>query len=312
MSKIILSEFRYKVDWFKVKIKDSGINIYLQNIKENREEYRLVKRNHYSKGQYWGVILISELYELIQKNTYIYEILELDIRKKVYFDCDPTRDTLNECKEVILKVFVDANFQISGYQNQLGKCSYHIILSNYTIENEIELMKIKQFAAQHKELGFDTAVYGKFNLFKCINQSKPKIDAPIQAYLEGSQVLSKHLVTCDFDEVILPWDTTLKQTELTVKNRLVTQKLDILQINQTDVKYELSDPYFDYVNAMAIEKLNIIPNPFKENINTIEHNTNFKIMAWCKSEGITFNEFWNWCKTKTDAESRRLRYLEYY
>lgn len=192
---IVLSERRYNVDWYKVKNKDSGINIFIQNLKNKEKlpmEFRLVKRNHYSKGQYWGFVSKIKLYELIQKNTFSYEILEPGIRKKVYFDIDSKLSTLNECKQVISKVFVTPNFQISGYENP-EKCSYHIILSNYTMENDIDLLKIKQFAGEHKALGFDTAVYGKFNLFKCINQSKPKKDAPIQSYLEGSHVLSKHL-----------------------------------------------------------------------------------------------------------------------
>lgn len=35
-------------------------------------------------------------------------------------------------------------------------------------------------------------------------------------------------------------------------------------------------------------------------------------MCWCKSEGLTFQQFWTWCKLKLDTESREYRYNEYW
>ncbi len=75
--------------------------------------------------------------------------------------------------------------KISGYHIDT-KSSYYIVSENYHFQNTEEMRAcIIPFCAELKGLGFDTAVYGKYNNFKCVNQSKPKADAIIQAYIEG-------------------------------------------------------------------------------------------------------------------------------
>lgn len=184
---IYKSETKYKIDWYKVKQKDSGINTVLQMSKGENTDLRLIKRWHPIKGQYWGLSSTENLEKLISTNKYLYEILEPNIPKKVYFDIDSKVANLEACKRVVLAAFPNANLQISGYESE-AKCSYHIILNNFVINTEQELMSIKEFAKTNCDLGFDTSVYGKYNVFKCINQSKPKKDSLIQAYMEGSHI----------------------------------------------------------------------------------------------------------------------------
>ena len=42
--KIYKSETRYKIDWYKVKGQDTGINIFLQEIINGNSNLRLIKR----------------------------------------------------------------------------------------------------------------------------------------------------------------------------------------------------------------------------------------------------------------------------
>lgn len=311
--KIYKSETRFKIDWYKVRGQDTGINIFLQEIKNGNSNLRLIKRWHPKKGQYWGVTTTEVLASILNTNKYLYELLEPNIIKKVYFDVDATIRNLAECKKAILDTFIGANLHISGYENDT-KSSYHIILSNYTITNNEQLLLVKEFARNFKEtLGFDTAVYGKYNVFKCINQSKPKVDAPIQAYIEGSEVLSKHLICQDFDTDLKEFPTINLPTVTNVITGIVNENtiVNLIQINPQDITYELPDN-FDYINAKCIDKLNVIPNVPKTEGNYIDHIVNFKIMAWCKSEGCTFEQFWNWCKKKDSSEARQYRYLTYF
>jgi hypothetical protein len=299
----------YGIQWYKVKEKNSGINIFLENLRNKELEY-LVKRHHPVKGQFWGIANLYQIVKMIKNNTYLYEILSPDDKKKVYFDIDATTDTLEQCKNVILEKFKNANLQISGYKTP-EKYSFHIVLSNYYVYDPIY---IKHFANEHSHLGFDTAVYGKYNLFKCINQSKPKKDANIQKYLEGSQELTKHLVLFDFDNnatEVKP-ETLIELEKLRSPNkRKLIETIDLLQINKDNIRFELPEA-FDYINALAEDKLKVIPLKNRSNNATLKHDILWKILVWAKSENINFNVFWEWCKLKENSESRKCRYLSYW
>lgn len=303
---IIKAETRWGIDWYKVLSKDSGINLFLQTLKAENTNMRLVKRWHPKKGQFWGIVPIDVLPTLIKENNFLFEILEPDIHKKVYFDIDRNTNGLDECKAKIIEFFPNANLQISGYEKD-SKSSYHIIVSNYIIKNVCQLSFIKDFVINNTDIGFDSAVYGKYNLFKCINQSKQTPNSPIQQFLEGSTVLSKHLICQDFDEIL--YDVPeLSPKYITSKLNKLTSKLNILEINVDNIHYELPEN-FDYINALSIDKLRIIPNNLKVNLG---HLDTIKIMSWAKNENILFTEFWKWCSSKSNTESRRIRYLEYW
>ncbi len=62
-------------------------------------------------------------------------------------------------------------------------------------------------------------------------------------------------------------------------------------------------------NSPAVDKLNLLPNPPKENAdNYLRHNEIWKIMVWCKNEGITFDVFWQWNAQKSNSQQRMVKY----
>lgn len=310
---IYKSETLSGIDWFKVKDKNSNINMFLEELQEKIQDQDtyIVKRWHYSKGQFWSLVNEEQLKKLIKKNNYLYEVLAPNKQKKVYFDIDAKSDVLEEVKCIILEYFSEANFQISGYRSE-EKYSYHIVLSNYYLTKE-NVHYVKAFAKINKNLGFDPAVYGKYNCFKCINQSKPKKDAPIQAYIEGSEDLSKHLIQVNFDDDLmsiddLDWSIIKKMIPETLHDK---DAINLLNINPLDIKYEI-DENFDLSNSSTLEKLNVIPNPPRGHDNMLEHDIIFRIMVWCKNNRLTFDQFWNWNKQKDASETREMRYRTRY
>jgi hypothetical protein len=315
--KITKNEITYGLQWYKVKSTDSGINKFLEEIRNGNDEMYMVIRHHYAKGRFYGVASKYQMEKMIIKNVYLYEILSPSMKKKVYFDIDSKTDTLQECIKVIKQSFPQCNLQISGVKNPIDKFSYHIVLSNYyTYDTTI----IKEFVKKYKDLGFDPCVYNKYNLFKCINQSKPKKDAPIQEWLYGDKKYTKHLVLMDFDDNSQNIeDAALNEIKQSLnelrrpenRNELNETKIELLDINIYDIKYDLPED-FDYINARALDKLNAIPLQARETNNTLNHMVIWKIMVWAKSENIHFNDFWNWCSQKDNSEARKLRYIMYY
>lgn len=315
MEKITKTRITYGIQWYKVKCTDSGINKFLEDIRNGNDEMYLVNRHHPIEGRFYGVASKIQMEKMISKNVYLYEILSPLIKKKVYFDIDSKTDTLEECIKIIKQTFPNPNIQISGVKNPIEKFSYHIVLSNYYVYDTTIL---KEFVKKYTDLGFDPCVYNKYNLFKCINQSKAKKDAPIQEYISGDKKYTKHLVLMDFDkdaQII----TELKEIKQTLeeirkpenRNKLNKTKIELLEINESDIKHELPED-FDYINAKALQKLNTIPLNHRNTNNTLNHITIWKILVWAKNENIDFEDFWNWCKQKDDSESRKLRYINYY
>jgi len=310
----------YGIQWYKVK-QDSGINAFLENLRNGNENIYLVHRHHPVKGRYYAIATKMQIERMITKNVYLYEILSPLMKKKVYFDIDIKNtnvdikhEPLEECLKIINENFPEANIQVSGSKTE-EKISYHIVLSNYYVYNT---MIIQEFIKNYTDLGFDKSVYNKYNLFKCINQSKTKENSPIQAYILGNKKLTKHLVLMDFDEDAKNIEelTTMKKVlnnvrEISNRNKLNETQIDLLNINESDIKHELPET-FDYINACAKDKLYAIPLNHRTTNNTLNHLIIWKIMVWAKNENIQFEDFWNWCKKKDSSESRKIRYINYY
>ena len=303
------------IQWYKAK-PDSGIYVFLENIRNGNENIYPMHRYHPKYGRYYGVATKIQIEKMITKNVYLYEILSPLLKKKVYFDIDikDKKDTLTECLKIIKENFPEANIQVSGSKTD-EKISYHIVLSNYYV---YDTLIIKEFVKNYTDLGFDILVYNKNNLFKCINQSKTKENSPIQAYISGNKKLTKHLVLMDFDidaknvEELSTMKSVLNNVrETSNRNKLNETQIDLLNINEMDIKHELPET-FDYINACALEKLKAIPLNDRKTNNTLNHLVIWKIMVWAKNENITFEDFWNWCKQKDSTESRKLRYISYY
>ncbi|KAJ3286760.1 hypothetical protein HK104_008889 [Borealophlyctis nickersoniae] len=259
--------------------------------------------SHTSMQRLWGALTFEDICRVIKKNRGIYEILKPDLKRKVYFDVDKSTLSLNEVKEIILKCFPNARMHISGREG-----SWHIVLSNYFAKNlESTLNTLRPFAQEH---GFDKSVYTKNRNFKCINQSKR--GEPVQKYVEGSRVLSKHLVLHDFDDDAIDIDTIdfgYADKETKAKTARERTSLDVLSIPQHDLPVP---DHYDCLHAKPLEELALLPNPPRSSKETaiMDHQVSWQVMLWCRDAGLSFDEFWAWCRRKDSSAPRYKKYLQ--
>ncbi|KAI9008252.1 hypothetical protein BC832DRAFT_539126 [Gaertneriomyces semiglobifer] len=271
-----LRDIRYrKIDWKGNSNPDpSGAMDYIINNLQPGQFPILSYTIKY--GRLWGALTLKEITRIIQTNHGIYEILHPDMKRKVYFDVDKSTLPLNEIKEIILKRFPNANMQISG---------------------------------REVEHGFNRKVYNRNQNYKCIRQSK--CGEPVQEYVEGSHTLSKHLVLHDFDDDAIDIATMdFGYDEVTTcpsKKKQKTTSLDILAIPQEDLPVP---DHYDCLHAKPLEKLAILPNPQHGKKGALDHQLSWQVMLWSKDIGLSFNEFWSWCRRKDSSAIRYKKYMQ--
>ena len=177
-------------------------------IKNCPKDHIVVSRQNDKHPKLWGFMTPDHFLSALEKNHNLFEIIAT-YPHKVYFDFDgPESKNFNELVESIrtkvLTYFPQAVMSLSG-SNQ-GKASIHIILQNYMIFDETQRSYVRQIA---NECGFDTAVYTRNRLMKCVNQSKS--DGRVQQILEQNQEgsenrfsadLKKHCITYFFTEAL--------------------------------------------------------------------------------------------------------------
>ena len=172
-------------------------------IKNCPKDHILVSRQNDKNPKLWGYMTPDHFLSALEKNHNLFEIITT-YPHKVYFDFDgPESENFDELVEStrtkVLTYFPQAVMSLSG-SNQ-GKASIHIILQNYMIFDETQRSYVKQIA---NECGFDTAVYTRNRLMKCVNQSKS--DGRIQSVIaepgSGGSDLKKHCITSFFTEAL--------------------------------------------------------------------------------------------------------------
>jgi hypothetical protein len=333
--------YKNKKDSSKIEPQYKALYHCLSNVKEDKQV--IYKSNGFN--MFWGIANYEQVKKMIEKDNGIYEVLPEMGKRKVYFDIDTKKEEahgsfiehLEKCKEIILNHFPDARLQISGSESK--KFSYHIILSNYYADNLSRIkLNLKAFCLCYQDYGFDTCVYTKNRNMKCINQTKGlrKItvngkqrnikDNRVQAYIEGSTDLSKHLIMWNFDKDAknikdIDFSNFLQACQRTETGNVLSVKqkrqrlenlekgIDIINLKPTDKALSLD---FDYANAGPLEKIKVLPNYPKEDKQALHHNICMKVLWWCKKKNLTFEDFWNWYKIKDNSTDTKIRYLNYW
>ena len=284
----------WNIRWLKNDTKECGAQAEV--IARAKSDEIVIASFTQKNGRMWANTLPANLLNLTATNKGIYEIIQADKPRKVYFDVDgsPTLE-LKTVVDVIEKQFPGARFQISGYENET-KHSYHITLSNYYFKDQ---------AAQHSfvawihtlsdDLGIDTKVYSPNRLMKCALQSKNNL--LIQEVIQG-MVRSKHFILTDFDDdamdaALIDWTNPLIQAELEKNKR--THYIDIMDMPEMLLKIPKT---FNYASATIQEKLAIVP------AQDCSHNINIFLMSYFKENSGSFIEFWNWKKQKDDTPEK--------
>jgi hypothetical protein len=247
----------------------------------------------------WGLVNEDKILDLINKNRYFCEVLAT-YPKKVYFDIDgKDKDglTLEIIKNIINKYFNNPKMAISGYETDKKK-SYHIILPEIILENNDDLMLLKTIVKLMKEENeyFDDRVYTKNRAMKSIKQSKPH--GIVQDVMENDN-LKDHFI-CSFltgTEQKINYELTEDVKIPINKNLHLKKDIPLLKL-KLDKEFNIEDL------KDSLKLLNMTPH--------LDHAHTWKVALFCASNGITFDQFWEWASKKENNDIRRAKWAKYY
>ena len=289
-----------------------------------QEDERIVLRWDGKNAREYFIVNPDQLGILVINNFHLFETLFDKCDGKPAFDIDGIPDGsktftehIEESKKIILTMFPNANFQISGSETPT-KYSYHIVLSNYKYTDyKRYIIRMKEFALCYPT--FDYSIYSSIRYMKCINQSKGykkdrSPDDRKQLWIEGSQEPSKHLITCDFDEDCYSFEDLDFTDYLVVKDEIPEKRLERIERRKLGIDISNIIPVntflpieFSYFNATPLMKFKVLPAEHK-----LHHDIIMKVMWWSKFNKISFEDFWDWNASKDNSEARKQRYKTYW
>lgn len=313
------------LNWLKKNNKDGVLDYVMSKTNERTNElgnsrrmvlhsnvYKIVNTSH---QQMFTRLFEDEIVKLTKKNVGLYEVIKLPC--KVYFDYDlkslelittinskyTNTQYVQKVKKLLLEYFPDATFAISG-SFTTEKISLHIVLTNYIITDSNELKLLKFFVKtilRQKDTNFDTAVYGKNQCMKMINQSKligRSMENRIQSIIENNDE-KQHFINL-FDGIVLNFKVQFDLSQFK-KIKHLEQNVDILVSIENDkfVKgLNISNlPKFTYSDNIDIDTvlddktktLKLLPID-----NGFEFNYKHRIARWCFNNNIDFDTFFTW------------------
>ena len=281
-----IKKISYKNILFNKNITDKGGALY-ETISEKKENEKIIHINNKNLGRLWGLASENKILKLIEKNIGLYEVIT-NYPCKVYFDIDGNENCkLAEIKAIIDKYFINCKMSISGYEIN-NKNSYHIILNNYTINNENEFNHLKTIVKYFNSLNsnFDWKVYTKNRNMKCINQSKR--GAEIQKIIEDSNY-KNHLITCFINDNSKNINNILiDKVEEEHFETLTTKNLDWSNIEKLDLKLPTDFNIDDNYTLLSITPLN----------NNHSHSYTWRVARFCYFNNLSFEQFISWYKNK--------------
>ena len=268
-----------------------------ESIKALTSETLPIKMWTTKNGQLWGISTADNILNLCSKNNGIYELLFNKYPCKVFFDIDKTedcddKDYLSKCKKTIEQFFPGSDMAISGSLTT-NKISYHIVLNNYLIHNEAEMIQMKhisKYIHTNIDQSFDWKIYTKNRPMKCFNQSKPGQEDRCQLIIENENQ-KKHLITCFFNYFTKPLPSLTTEVQETI---LIEQSKSTYNLGSLP-KLNLSVPEnIDYNNMTASDILSMLP------LNTKDFDFSYThlVARFCYSNEISFDTYLSWLKNK--------------
>ena len=246
-------------------------------------------------GRAWTTMKPNELLKISTKNYGIYEVLHT-YPKKVYFDIDKTErqptEYLDKIESIILGVFPGAEFAVSGSITD-KKTSYHIVLNNYLIYNNSQLVDLKFINKYFETIddGFDSKVYTINRNMKTINQSKVDDDR-IQEIIENED-MKKHFITCFFGEENKPVPKIPELSYEIQEEAMIEKSKSLFDLS---VLPKLNKPCPDdmiYDQLTADQILSLLPLNEK-----CEHEYTHLVARFCFHQNVTFEAFLSWLQAK--------------
>ena len=311
-----------KLHWLKNASENGGaMKMVIDSVTKNNIILNSVTKKF---GRMWTDTTPENLLQLTQKDNGIYEVICF-FPHKVYFDIDykgpHDKNLLNVLKDGINEIFIDAEFAISGSVTD-NKTSYHIILSNYIInnENDRQIMKgITRYLNENVSNSFDVKVYTSNRNMKTINQSKG--DDRIQKIIENNDNKC-HMITCYFSnnakklpELKFDDDEEVPKDNLIKLQREKKQKLiNTIEIEKATNKFNIGNlpkmnlivpENFDINNVTAIELLNLIPLDI-----SFDHSYTHYICRFCYFNNLTFDNFYQWYSQKQNSPEIKTKWIK--
>ena len=267
----------------------SGIVKQLLDEKTESQRLMLVNDGRF----YYGLVEESKLLDLVRNvNDDICEVIT-SFPCRIYFDVDGSTDlSLEEVKATIYKYFGDIKLYIMGYEND-QKHSYHISTNHYITSQE-DLTYIKNIVSEMRRTecnAFDDVIYHKNRAMKCVNQSKP--NGGIQKIIEGSENLKKFFINSFIPDNVQSCRSTLhlpsisQQISHTVKSLPKIQCIIPSNMTQADMN--------DAKQLLSIA-------PITDDNDT--HDYRWFVMAFCYSNGITFDHYIEWLSAHNPSQQR--------
>jgi hypothetical protein len=246
----------------------------------------------------WADASNMQLLKLLKKDNCIYEVIHA-FPHKVYFDIDADNKDYDIYDKLIPKInelFPDSDMAISGSKSEVRQ-SYHMVLNNYLMHNEVERQAIKSLVMYLNETfenSFDAKVYTKNRNMKCINQSKE--DNRIQALVLNNDIKKHYITTFIEAKYDLPkFEISQPEINLAIEiDKTKTFKFNVGELPK--LKLELPENIkFDINNFSPNEALKILP------INkSFDHKYTHLIARYCYYNSIEFETFYSWYKNKSD------------
>ncbi|KAI9087784.1 hypothetical protein DFS34DRAFT_673074 [Phlyctochytrium arcticum] len=330
---------RKNVKFYTNKSKGNGVLDRLLEICEDNEyiiahcRTYINKRGDSQTYSEYAAVTKQELEGLLQKDHQLFEIMHPDRKQKVAFDIELTgiEDPINKVKNSICEKFPQCEMNISGNWKYVDKgkrnkkYSYHIILDNYHVDCVADLAPVKALCIQPewKMVGIDPSIYRQKGLFKCINQSKGDLDhngkPRIQRWISGSKEILDHTLlhniradSINVNTLNLPQQHEKKRKRVEGKTTTASTNIKLEDIHDVP-KMNLDIPKgFDLTNASPSEHLQKMPNYPRGHKYQLSNVICCSIARWCKTVGISFDEFWEWNKQKDPSSERLEKYRRYY
>lgn len=267
----------------------------VEKLKSSLKESQRVMMITFDKDRrYHGIVDEKELVSLVKNNNLnICEILT-SFPYRVYFDIDGKPDLLlTEVKKSLNIYFGNIKLYIMGYETD-SKHSYHITTNHYItcIEDLLLLKDIVKSIKADSCAYFDDTVYNKNRAMKCVFQSKP--EGAIQLPIEGTEGLHKFFIGS-----FLP--TEIESFQKTIKLPVISKQLKhtVKSISTETLVLPSSISNEDLNSAIKLLEL----TPINEDNDT--HNYRWLTMAFCYSNGITFNQFLEWLIPMNPSKQRQ-------
>jgi hypothetical protein len=290
----------------------------LHILKRTLKEGEILFHSNYKGYRYFGKLPRDDYIELLKKDKNLFEVIDCDIARRVYFDVDgKTKNSLKKAIKEIKKMFgKDVEMAISGsFGKKDGKdyYSYHIILMNIVFNNLEDMQKsgitdwLEFLKINNPECCLDIGVYKNNQYFKSVNQSKnDKVEKRRVQKMINEDDIEFHMVQVfpneyqdkfingmDFSKKMLKYKKSIEKQIKKILKKQGKKKgatVGMMAIKQLPPRFP--KPIIDFEFDDPLDILMCIPNT--DPLHAISSKLHYNIGNWAYHQGINYEDFIRW------------------